>query len=128
MIKDGNAVKPVLQDFDKLIEAIEVLCEPEETLDTRGAAEILLPAVCNFTFICYLSMWSQVLEQVNHAQKYLQISGISLEKSIVHLKSLKLYLRNDRNDIVGNALNFATTKCDRRIRNKKKKKDAWRKG
>ena len=47
-----DAVKPVLANFDALVEAIEFLRQPEETLDTTVAAENLLPAICNFIFIC----------------------------------------------------------------------------
>ena len=52
------AVKPVKDKFDECITAIEALCDPRENLDTRGTAQGLLHAVCDFTFICYLNIWA----------------------------------------------------------------------
>nr|XP_047132432.1 zinc finger MYM-type protein 1-like [Hydra vulgaris] len=45
-----NAVKPLQVNFEKFIEAIEALCSTNENLDTRGAAESLLPAVCQYFY------------------------------------------------------------------------------
>lgn len=40
-----EAVKPVRANFKKIVDAIEELCDPTETVETRGAAQTLLPAV-----------------------------------------------------------------------------------
>ena len=50
-IANHDAVKPVKEKFDKFVAAIEALCDPHENLDTRGAAQVLLPTVCDFTFL-----------------------------------------------------------------------------
>nr|XP_053646476.1 uncharacterized protein LOC128698304 [Cherax quadricarinatus] len=39
-----NAVKPVAESFEKFVAVTEALCDPRENLDTRGAAQGLLPA------------------------------------------------------------------------------------
>ncbi len=67
---------------------------------------------CDFSFLCYLSLWDEVLEEVNHTQKFLQISGISFEKSVNKFRCLKLYLQDDRKKIVENAIQYATDICD----------------
>ena len=37
---------------------------------------LILPAIVKFNFLCYLYIWSDILAEVNHAQKYLQIKGL----------------------------------------------------
>lgn len=108
-----EAIKPVMGNFEKLIEAVEELCQPDETVETRGAAHILLPAISDFSFLCYLSLWGQVLEEVNHTQKYLQLEGINLEKCVVKMNDLKLFLKDKRRDIVEGALQFAKNMCQK---------------
>ena len=107
-----EAVKPVMKYYEKLVKAVEKLCEPTENVDTRGSAEILWTNICNFTFLAYLHLWCHVLEEVNHAQKYLQIKGITLDKSVQKLKTLKLFLQENREEMVGSALDFATNTCN----------------
>ena len=107
-----EAVKPVRANFKKIVDAIEELCDPTETVETRGAAQTLLPAVCDFSFLCFLYFWSNVLEEVNHTQKYLQIVGISFEKCVIKMRSLKIFLKDKRNEIVETALQFATNTCE----------------
>ena len=52
--------------------------------DTRGAAQGILPAVCDFTFLCYLYFWADILEEVNLTQQYLQTKGLSLDKVVTN--------------------------------------------
>ena len=47
----ADAVKSVIQKFNNIVEAIEALCDVEESVETRGAAHNLLPAICGFSFI-----------------------------------------------------------------------------
>ena len=47
------AVKPVKGEFDECVMAIEALRNSCENLVRRGALQSLLPAVCDFTFLCY---------------------------------------------------------------------------
>ncbi|XP_077341212.1 zinc finger MYM-type protein 1-like [Lithobates pipiens] len=107
-----DAVKPVRANFEKLTSALEKLCDPKENVDTRGSAQMLLPAVCDFTFLCYLSFWCDVLGEVNITQKYLQTVGLTLEKCIVKLQALKAFLAGQRNEIVEKAIHYATTMCE----------------
>lgn len=44
-----SAVKPVKETF---VAAIEALHDPHDNLDTRGIAQDLLPAVCDFCCTC----------------------------------------------------------------------------
>lgn len=107
-----EAVKPVFQCFKKIIDATEELSDSSETLETRGAALTLLPALCDFSFLCFLYLWNTVLEEVNQAQKYLQILGVSFEMCITKIRSLKLFLKDKRNQLVDEAFRFAKDTCD----------------
>ncbi|CAH2315499.1 zinc finger MYM-type 1-like [Pelobates cultripes] len=106
-----DAVKPVRANFEKLTSALEKFCNPKENVATRGSAQMLQSAVCDFSFLCYLSFWCEVLEEVNITQKYLQTVGLTLEKCIVKLQGLKAFLADQRSEIVEKAICYATTTC-----------------
>ena len=57
-------------------------------------------------------MWCNVLEEVNHTQKYLQTKGISLDNTIQKLVTLKLFFEENRDELVENALTFSKTICE----------------
>lgn len=99
-------MKPLKVNFEKSIFALESLCDPKETVDTRGSACILLMAACDFSFLSYLSSWREILEEVNLTQKYLQTRGISLEKCTVMPKDSKLFFQSQRNGIVERAVQY----------------------
>lgn len=123
-----DAVKPVFKCFSKIVDAIEELCDSSETIDTRGAAQTLLPAVCDFSFLCYLYLWNSVLEEVNHTQKYLQTVGLSFEKCLFKMRNLKAFLVDTRVSLVEKAIEFGKAICDEmdipivKRRNMRKKK------
>lgn len=107
-----DAIKPVKKHLKEITEALDELCDPSENLDTRGSAEVTLNAMSDFSFMCYLHLWNEVLQEVNHTQKYLQIEGISFEKCVIKLRSLKLFLVQERSNIVKRAIAYATTICE----------------
>uniref|UniRef100_A0A8C5PE46 TTF-type domain-containing protein n=1 Tax=Leptobrachium leishanense TaxID=445787 RepID=A0A8C5PE46_9ANUR len=106
------AVKPVRENFDNFVAAIKALCARDENLDTRAAAEGLLPAVCDFTFLCYLYFWSDVLREVNVAQLYMQTKGLSLDKVVTQLETLRLFLYEERSHLVEHAIHCALLKSE----------------
>ena len=121
-----DAVKPVKEHFDEFVEAIKALCDPSENLKTRGEAELILPAILKFSFLCYLYLWGDILSEVNHAQKYLQIKGLPLDKVVTKLEALRIYLDEERNHLVENSIQQALDKSveydieiERRVRYKK---------
>lgn len=121
------SVKVMAEKFDEVTKAIEELCDPKENLDTKGAAQNLLPAVHNFTFLCYLFFWNDVLKEVNYTQVSLQAKALSLDESLIKLETLRLYIFEKRNEIVEKAIEKALKKSteneipiERRIRRKKK--------
>ncbi|KAJ8896795.1 hypothetical protein PR048_002140 [Dryococelus australis] len=109
-----EAVKAVHTYFKKIVDVIEELCDPVETVETRVAAQTLLPAVCDFSFLCFLYLWGNVLEEVNNTQKYLHNVGISFEKYVIKMRSLKTFLKDKRNEIEKLTLQFATNTCKER--------------
>ncbi|CAH2276007.1 Zinc finger MYM-type 1 [Pelobates cultripes] len=52
-----------------------------------------------------------ILEEVNITQKYFQTVGLTLEKCIVKLQGLKVFLADQRIEIVEKAICHATTMC-----------------
>lgn len=68
-----------------------------------------------------------ILAEVDSAQIYLQIKGITLDMSLKKLEALLLYLVEERDDIISKATTFGTGKCqelgieiDKQRRKKKK--------
>lgn len=107
-----DAVHAVEQKLDDVIATLEDLCDTKYNAETRRGALNLVPAVCNFSFLSFLYFWRQVLEEVNHTQNYLQTEGISLENCTRKLRALKIFLEDDRAEVVEKAVARATEKCD----------------
>ncbi|GBL64575.1 hypothetical protein AVEN_147007-1, partial [Araneus ventricosus] len=104
-----EAVKPVFKCFKKIVDIVEEPCVASETIETRGAAQTLLPAMFDFSFSCFLCLWNNVFKEVNHVQKYLQILGISFDSK---MRSLKVFLKDKRNYLVEQALQFVKDTCE----------------
>lgn len=81
-------MKQVAELFEKFVAAVEALCYPQENLDTRGAAQGLLPAICNFIFLYYLYFWCDILWEVQLAQQYLLTKDLTLDKVVKKLEAL----------------------------------------
>lgn len=107
-----DAVKSVMVNFPKIVQAVEKLCDPSENIDTRCEGGILLKTICDFSFLSYLFLWAHVLEEINHTQKYLQIEGITLDKSLKKMQTLKLFFDESRVELPDNALLFAEQTCE----------------
>jgi hypothetical protein len=112
---------------NQFVEAIEAVCDVEESDETRGAAHNLLPAICDFSFISFLFFWGDILQEVNSAQKYMQTPGITLDMVATKLKAIKVFLEEQRTNIVDNAVQQALAKCEeldiptgKRIRRKRR--------
>lgn len=67
----SGAVKLVMDIFGKLIDAVEKLCDNFENIDTRGAAQIVMENVCDYLFLTFLYLWSDILKKMIHTQLYL---------------------------------------------------------
>lgn len=119
-----DTVKPVIQKFNKFVEAIEALCGVEESGETIGAVHNLLPAICDFSFLFF---WGDVLQLVNLAQKYMQTPGITLDMVATKLRALKVFLEEQRTNVVDSVVQQALAKCEeldipteKRIRRKRR--------
>ncbi|XP_077340582.1 zinc finger MYM-type protein 1-like [Lithobates pipiens] len=88
-----DAVKPVRANLKKLTSALEKLCDPKENVDTRGSAQMLLPA-----------FWEKLISHRSICKQW--------EKCIVKLQALKAFLAGQRNEIVEKAIHYATTMCE----------------
>ncbi|GBM58695.1 hypothetical protein AVEN_256469-1 [Araneus ventricosus] len=69
--------KPTFKCFKKIVDAIKELCDASETIDVLRATQTLLPAMSDFSLLCFLRLWYNVFKEVNHVQKYLHILGIN---------------------------------------------------
>ena len=72
----------------------------------------LSPAVCDFTFLCYLYFGADILDEVNLKQQYLQTKGVSLDKVVTKLEALRLFLHEKRSYLVEHAIEQALSKSD----------------
>ncbi|GBN62638.1 hypothetical protein AVEN_257089-1 [Araneus ventricosus] len=95
-----------------IFDAIEELYDALETIETRRTAQTLFSAMCDFSFLCFFCLWNNVLKEVNHAQKYLHILGISFEDSVIKLRSLNVFLKDKRYELIEDALQFAKDTCE----------------
>lgn len=89
--------------FNECVTAIEDLCDPAENMYTRDTAQGLLTAVCDFTFLCNLHFWNEV----NIAQRYMPTKDITLDNVVIQNESLKLFLKEKRNNIIEYAIEQA---------------------
>ena len=53
----------------------------------------------------------QILPEVDDVQKYLQKKGLGLDQTTVKIHSLRQFLDEERDRLVGDAMFYATTKC-----------------
>jgi hypothetical protein len=58
-----------------------------------------------------LFFWGDILQKVNLAQKYMQTPGITLDMVATKLRALKVFLEEQRTNVVDNAVQQALAKC-----------------
>lgn len=86
-----------------------------------------MPAVCNYTFLCYLFFWYDVLRETNAAQIALQSKGLTVDETATKIEALRFYIEEKRDHIVEGAIDIATKKSEdydipteKRLRRKKR--------
>lgn len=105
------AVKVMTKNFDAVIAAVQELCDRKENLETRCGAQNLLPSMCNFVFLCYLFFWNHILKEVDDTQVYLQTKGLSLDKVLIKMEALRVYILENRLSVVNSSIESALQKC-----------------
>lgn len=91
-----DAIELVFSKFPTFIKPLEILCDNSETFETRESAENLIIAICEFYFLCYLSLWKQVSKELDDTQKDLQINGMSFRKCVIRMQTLKIFVNENR--------------------------------
>ena len=84
-----------------------------EKYETRSDSKLLLGSMNSYVFIAYLVFWKLVLVEINHGQKFLQISGLGLDACVVKLESLGTFFQEERQNLVEEAKNKAMDFCER---------------
>ncbi|CAI9722452.1 Hypothetical predicted protein [Octopus vulgaris] len=121
----ADAVKAVHINlkFTKIIVVLERLMEDAENTTSRSDAGLIL----SFSFLSFLSLWRDILPEINDTQKYLQTKGLELQQCAIKLSALKTSLLVSRDKTVDDALAYLTEICsemgistERRIRKKKR--------
>ena len=79
---------------------------------TRSDAGLLINALENFPFLCFLSFWKNILNEINDTQKYLQTKGLNIQQCDKKLEALKVYLSTNREELVTNAVIYAKAICE----------------
>ena len=105
-----EAVRPLSEKFDEILESVKDLCNPSENKGTRGSPETVLCSMCEF-WLCFLYFWSEMLKEVDEAQNYLQSKGISFDRTVIKIKALSKYLKTDRELLLDQALLKSMIKC-----------------
>ncbi|XP_018497533.1 uncharacterized protein LOC100906434 [Galendromus occidentalis] len=126
-----EAVLVTKEYFSEILNVLERLTGIDENTATRSDAGLLLRALESFSFLCYLSFWSDILREINDAQRYLQTRGLDIHKSALKIGALKEWLSCERDDIISNGFDYAKSLCDdlgieipsRRIRKRRKEFD-----
>ena len=106
-----EAIKPVSKNYDHYVDALNALCNPDENLDTKSGAQILLPTVCNLSFLCYLYFWADILKEVDQTQQYLQYKGLTLDRVVAKLEALRLFLHEQREFLVDSVIQCSVAKA-----------------
>ncbi|GBP20823.1 52 kDa repressor of the inhibitor of the protein kinase [Eumeta japonica] len=108
-----ESVKVVKENIETIVSSLEHFQDPTKAnLYTRSGASLLLPAVCDFTFLTYIQFWLSILEEVNLVQQYLQSPKKTLDTGITKLNALNEYLVTEQTTIVDNAVTFGIKKCN----------------
>lgn len=105
-------MRAIGSSYEQIISTLEALQDAKFNVETRRSALSLVAAVCDFSFLCFLYFWSEVLHEVNQTQKYLQTAGISLQQCTLKLRSLRMFLEEQRVEVAENAIAQATEKCE----------------
>ena len=122
------AVKALHADFDRIMDALEKLCNPNENLNTRGDAHSILETIQNFSFFSFSSFWKAILRETHDTQTYLQQKGLPLAQCSNKMKAFVNFLVEERDNLVKGSVDAAIKKCteleipveDRRVRRKKR--------
>ncbi|GFS95203.1 uncharacterized protein TNCV_2705411 [Trichonephila clavipes] len=64
------------------------------------------------SFLCYLSLWQQVLCEVNDAQNYLQTEGLNIHQRAQKIRALQTELEAKREEFVDIALIYVKSLCE----------------
>ena len=95
------AVKVMKEKFDEVTVAIEKFCDSRENLGHQGSCT--KPSACSSQFhfpILSLFFGVMKLKEVNCTQVTLQTKTLSLDKSLIKLETLHLYIFGKRIEIV----------------------------
>ncbi|GBP73818.1 hypothetical protein EVAR_54870_1 [Eumeta japonica] len=108
-----KSVKVVKENIETIVSSLKHFQDPTKAnLDTKSGANLLLPAVCDFTFLAYIQFCLSILKEVNLVQQYLQSPKMTLDTGIIKLNALNEYLVTERTTIVDNAVTFGMKKCN----------------
>ena len=106
-----EAVNSVYKNYNHFVDAFNALCNPGENLDTKSGTQILLPTVCNLSFLCYLYFWADILKEVDQTQQYLQYKGLTLDRVVAKLEALRLLLHERRDFFVDSTIQCSIVKA-----------------
>ncbi|GBP89114.1 Organic cation transporter-like protein [Eumeta japonica] len=110
-----KSVTVVKENIETIVSSLEHFQDPTKAnlrVDTKSGANLLLPAVCDFTFLTYIQFWFSILKEVNLVQQYLQSPKMTLDTGIIKLNTLNEYLVTERTTIVDNVVTFGIKKSN----------------
>lgn len=125
-----ECVKHLVTGLDGIIAALERLIADPFNKDTQTDAHSLLTSLENFEVIALLEFWVQVLAPVDRCHKIFQDPRCSVVTAADALKMLGERFIEKREGLIEDAINKATSWCERKEipmekRCRKKEKNAW---
>lgn len=92
-----DALKPLKTNLGDIYEALIEISERGNP-EAKNIAESLGNKIFDFTFICCLLIWFDILEKINITSKYLQSPSVNLSASVKVLENTKHTLVEMRSD------------------------------
>ncbi|KAK4873255.1 hypothetical protein RN001_015284 [Aquatica leii] len=99
--------------YTEIIEVLESLLQNiKKNAVTRSDAGLLLLFLQSLPFLAFLRLWNRVLCEINDTQFYLQTKGLNVHHCAMKINALQLFLVNNRDVMVNDALSYAKTTCE----------------
>lgn len=95
-----DAIKPLRYNLKNVLSALEEIINSDTNFDfsTKHSAQVLYEKIYDYSFICSIMIWYEILFQVNITSKIVQDPKSDIKSCIENLQILKQFFINFRSD------------------------------